>query len=373
MLNISLILLSAGSSSRFAQKSKKHWLRIGDDPLWLFVVKRFESLNIFHTIIVAARPEEVEYMQSYTSHTIIAGGNSRQASMKNALDLVKSDYTLISDVARCCFSEKTIFDLIAQKNKADCIVPFLPINDTIVYQNETINREEVKIIQTPQLSKTSVLKQALNNKTEYTDDSTAILKNGGSRFFVLGDHNAKKLTYLNDLNHLTCLTPPSKDIFIGNGFDIHPFEDNKTMVLGGVLIKSSFGFKAHSDGDVAIHSLIDALLGAVGLGDIGTLFPDNDDNYKNIDSKKLLSICVDKIENFGYEIINVDLSIMAQTPRLESYKKPMKKTLASLLHISNNKVNVKATTTEELGFVGRKEGIAVSATATLKYYNWKNK
>jgi 2-C-methyl-D-erythritol 4-phosphate cytidylyltransferase/2-C-methyl-D-erythritol 2,4-cyclodiphosphate synthase len=145
------------------------------------------------------------------------------------------------------------------------------------------------------------------------------------------------------------------------------------MYLGGVNIDVPYGFKAHSDGDVLIHSLIDALLGAAGAGDIGEFFPDTDLEYKNIDSKLLLKKIVEFIYNVVYEIVNVDLTIIAQKPKINPYKNAIKTTIAELLNIEKQFVNIKATTAEKLGFIGRAEGVAVQSIATLKYYNWKRK
>ena len=142
------------------------------------------------------------------------------------------------------------------------------------------------------------------------------------------------------------------------------------MLLCGVEIDSSFGFKAHSDGDVAIHAIIDALLGAGGLGDIGEFYPDTSDEYMGIDSTKLLKDTVRRLSDFGYVIGNVDLTIIAQTPRLLKYKKAMRFNLAKLLNLTPNLVNIKATTAEKLGWIGRNEGVAVEAVTTLYYYDW---
>jgi 2-C-methyl-D-erythritol 4-phosphate cytidylyltransferase/2-C-methyl-D-erythritol 2,4-cyclodiphosphate synthase len=168
------------------------------------------------------------------------------------------------------------------------------------------------------------------------------------------------------------LSEPTKDIFVGNGYDVHQFEEGGDMWLGGVLIEDERSFKAHSDGDVALHALVDALLGAAGAGDIGELFPDNDPTYKNADSKELLKKVATFLYNVGFEIINCDITIMAQSPKLSTYKNPMRQTIAKILNIMPVHVNIKATTTEKLGFVGREEGVAVNASATLRYYNWKN-
>jgi 2-C-methyl-D-erythritol 4-phosphate cytidylyltransferase/2-C-methyl-D-erythritol 2,4-cyclodiphosphate synthase len=240
-----------------------------------------------------------------------------------------------------------------------------------VYENQTINREEVKIIQTPQLSNTNKLKMSLNTSVEYTDDSSAIQALGGNVTYILGDVASKKLTYEKDLQEVSCLKAPSNSHFTGTGFDIHPFEENKPMFLGGVQIDVPYGFKAHSDGDVLIHSVIDALLGAVGAGDIGEFFPDTAQEYKNIDSKILLNTIVEFITHVGYEIVNVDVTIIAQQPKINPYKMEIKNALANLLNIEKQFINIKATTAENLGFIGRKEGVAVQSSATLKYYNWK--
>jgi len=367
-----LILLAAGSSSRFDYNVKKQWLRIGDTPLWQFVAQRFAQSGLFSNIIVTASATDIEFMKQYSSSfTFVEGGASRQLSLKNALEFVKSEYVLVSDIARACISRQFLETILLHKTQAKSVVPYLKVTDTIVYQNQTINRDEVKRIQTPQLSHTQTLKEALQTQQEFTDESSAIAALGYERYFILGEEDAHKITYVSDLNKVPCLAKPSNNTLSGNGFDVHPFEQNKAMYLGGVHIENvEYGFAAHSDGDVAIHALIDALLGAAGMGDIGMLFPDNDNTYKNIDSKKLLSEVVTKLHNYGFEIINVDITIAAQKPRLAKYKMAMRTTLATILGINQALCNVKATTTEKLGFVGRGEGVSVWANASLKYFDW---
>jgi 2-C-methyl-D-erythritol 4-phosphate cytidylyltransferase/2-C-methyl-D-erythritol 2,4-cyclodiphosphate synthase len=371
-MDVTLILLAAGSSNRFGFPVKKQWLRVGDKPLWLAVANRFKTMNYFKKIIVVGSQNELPYMQQYETFTFVQGGKIRQESLFNALKEVKTKHIMVSDVARSCISTDLVQRLLEHKDQADVIVPFLKVSDTTLFNGQTIDRDALQKIQTPQLSLTSMAKLALNTSIEYTDESSAIVAYGGTRYLVEGEQNAHKLTYLSDITKLPCLQPPSTDTLSGNGFDVHPFEEGKPMVLGGVTIESDVGFKAHSDGDVAIHALIDALLGAIGGGDIGTLFPDSDEAFKNIDSKELLTHVVKQLHSYGFTIVNADLTIMAQKPRLEAYKQPMKQTLASLLNLPPIRVNVKATTTEKLGFVGRKEGVAVLANANVKYYDWNN-
>jgi len=369
--DLTLIILSAGNSSRFKAVTKKQWLRIGRDPLWLFVAKRFQNYTHFADTVITGSREEIKYMKAFADFTFAQGGESRQESILNALKFVKTPYVLISDHARGCVPKEMVERIVEEKGKADCIVPYLKVSDTVVYEDETIERDKVKLIQTPQLSKTQILKKALqDSKIVYTDESSAIKSIGGKILYVEGSPKAHKLTYKSDIEKLSCLKAPSNDIFTGYGFDVHPFEESKKMYLCGVEIESDFGFKAHSDGDVAIHALIDSLLGAAGAGDIGELFPDTDDRYKDIDSKILLKKSVEFIKNVGFEIINTDITIIAQKPRLLKYKERMRDSIASLLNVDRSRVNIKATTTERLGFVGREEGVAVSAVSTLKFYQW---
>lgn len=152
---------------------------------------------------------------------------------------------------------------------------------------------------------------------------------------------------------------------IGHGFDVHAFEDGDFITLGGVQIPHSHGLKAHSDGDVALHALADALLGAAALGDIGQHFPDTDDAWAGADSRVLLRHVVGLIRDKGYQVGNVDISIIAQAPKMAPHIQTMRECIAADLNVRLDDVNVKATTTEKLGYVGRKEGIAVHAVALL--------
>lgn len=372
MSDLTLILLAAGNSSRFKVPVKKQWLRIGHDPLWLFVTNSIIKMVPFANVIVVAHPDEVPFMQQMCDITIVAGGETRQHSLRNALTHVTTPYVLVSDIARACIDPQLIGRLIDAKGSADCIVPTLGVNDTIIYGDDTIARESIKRVQTPQLSRTEILRSALDTTQDYTDESSAIVAHGGTRHYVDGDVRADKITRINDLAGLECLGAPASMTFTGNGFDVHAFEEGKPMVLGGVQIESSFGFKAHSDGDVAIHALIDSLLGAACMGDIGMLFPDTDEGYKNIDSKVLLQRCVEKIHHFGFVIAHADITIIAQVPKVSPYKELMRKTLAPLLDLSPSRLNIKATTTEHLGFIGREEGVGVIATASLHYFDWIN-
>ncbi|WP_419678039.1 bifunctional 2-C-methyl-D-erythritol 4-phosphate cytidylyltransferase/2-C-methyl-D-erythritol 2,4-cyclodiphosphate synthase [Aliarcobacter lanthieri] len=371
MIDVTLVILCAGNSTRFERMCKKQWLRIENEPLWLNVTKRLSGYSNFSKIIIVSHKDELRYMQNFIDDYIfIEGGDTRQNSINNALNQVDTKYVMISDVARACIKESIVLDLLNNKNKASCIVPVLDVSDTVVFEQNTINRDQVKLIQTPQLSNTEILKKALKTSKEFTDESTAIKELGEQVLYIKGSIDSKKITFGDEIKEIPCLAKPVNNFFTGTGFDIHAFEENKEMFLGGIKLPYEFGFKAHSDGDVLIHSVIDAILGAIGAGDIGEFFPDTDDRYKNIDSKVLLEHIINFVYNVGYEIVNIDVTIIAQKPKINPFKMEIKSSMAKLLRLEKQFVNIKATTAEKLGFIGRAEGVAVQSIATLKYYDW---
>ncbi|WP_456383467.1 bifunctional 2-C-methyl-D-erythritol 4-phosphate cytidylyltransferase/2-C-methyl-D-erythritol 2,4-cyclodiphosphate synthase [Hydrogenimonas sp.] len=377
MSDLTLILLAAGKATRFKKPVKKQWLRIANDPLWLHVLKTFRSMHLFENVVVVGHTDELHYMKRHVGDEnirFVSGGASRQASLKNALKTVRTSYVLVSDVARPCVDRTICETLLAAIEKADCAVPTLPVPDTVWYEGAPIDRKHLLRIQTPQLSRTEILEKALKSDTEFTDESSAIHAMGGKVAFVGGDASLHKLTFAEDIALLPCLTPPDTTTrYTGTGFDVHAFDretPDRPMKLGGVTIDVPYSFKAHSDGDVAIHALIDALMGAAGMGDIGELFPDTDAAWAGADSAKLLRHVVHLLSHTGFEIVQADLTIVAQAPRIGPYKEAIRFRLAELLDIPPQHMNVKATTTERLGFVGRKEGVAAEASATLRWFDW---
>ncbi len=368
MSDVTLVLLGAGNSTRFGLPVKKQWLWIEDKPLWLFVLERFTKLLTVKETIITCTKEERPFFEKYCDARIIEGGATRQASIQNALEHIDTPLVLISDIARACVQEEVLARLFAYDD-FDCVAPAITPADTVVYRNETIDRSAVKLVQTPQLSKTATLKEALRIG-EFTDESSAIQAIGGKVIYIQGDRRQHKLTFAEDLKLLECLKPPNKTVRVGSGFDVHPFSDQKELWLCGVRIDYPYGLAGHSDADVALHALIDALLGAAGFGDIGELFPDSDQTYKGIDSKILLQKTKRLLNWCGFVIANIDLTIIAQEPKLAPYKPKMLQTLSDILELPKHLINLKATTTEKLGFIGRKEGVAAQAVANLHYFDW---
>ena len=206
LLDVTLIVLCAGNSTRFEHKTKKQWIRIENEPLWLNVTKRLASFSQFDKIIVASHEDELTYMKNFTDDfTFVKGGDTRQKSILNCLEFVTTKYVMISDVARACIPQSVIKNLLDEKENADCIVPVLNVTDTVIYETNTINRDEVKLIQTPQLSLSSTLKKALDTQIEFTDESSAIKAINGTIKYILGSYESKKLTLGNELDELPCL------------------------------------------------------------------------------------------------------------------------------------------------------------------------
>ena len=401
--NISLIIMSAGESRRFRQNCavKKHWIRVCGKPLWLFVADNLNARYKFDKVIVTANANEVAYMKRFCDYEIVCGGDSRQKSLENALKCVDSEFVAVSDAARFCLDFAVLDNLFAVDLRGiDCVIPVLSVADTIFMEGESggescdkgeslgesgikqyLNRNAVKLVQTPQISRVATLQKAIA-LGDFSDESSAINALGGKIVCVEGSDKMHKLTHFSDLErilahfdtttrhceiqHTAQSTANPSDIRIGYGFDTHRFCKGDEITLCGVKIKCEFGIEAHSDGDVALHALMDALLGAVGAGDIGEWFPPNDERFKGADSMNLLAQVLDFTQSVGFGIVNVDMMILAETPKITPHKDKMLEILREALHLPKNRINIKATTMEKMGFVGRKEGICAKAVVSLR-------
>lgn len=380
--NISLIIMSAGESRRFRQKCavKKHWIRLNGKPLWLFVADSLNARYKFAKTIITANANEVAYMKRFCDYEIVCGGDSRQKSLENALACVDSEFVAVSDAARFGLDFEVLDNLFAvDLSVIDCVIPTLSVADTIFMEGEFgikqyLNRSSVKLIQTPQISRVATLQKAMK-LGDFSDESSAINALGGKIVCVDGSDKMHKLTHFSDLERILVRfdsaqnkqnTANPSETLIGYGFDTHRFCKGDEITLCGVKIKCEFGIEAHSDGDVALHALMDALLGAVGAGDIGEWFPPSDEQFKGADSLKLLAQVVDFTQGVGFKIVNADMMILAQTPKITPHKDKMIEILSEVLHLPKNRINIKATTMEKMGFVGRKEGICAKSVVSLK-------
>lgn len=368
-----LLLLASGDSVRFSQGKfpKKQWLKVGENPLWRHLVDVFLGFG-FEKIFVVISQAEVGYARKFFP-SILQGGKTRQESILKALESVTSPYVLIHDVARfhpVADVVDRLFDEALRDPMISCVAPRLEIADTLYHQGgDYPKREEYFLIQTPQLSKVQDLRDALM-QGEFSDESSALASHKKKVAFTQGSPMLHKMTYPHDLYYLKNHACGIGEHRIGSGIDIHAFEKGKKMMLGGVEIASDVGFRAHSDGDVAIHSIIDAILGAIGAGDIGEWFPDHDPKYRGADSRELLKIVIALARNVGYVPDQLDLTILAQVPRILPHKQAMQETLSGLLTLPPHCINIKATTGEHIGFVGRKEGLCVLSHVKMKSLDW---
>jgi 2-C-methyl-D-erythritol 4-phosphate cytidylyltransferase/2-C-methyl-D-erythritol 2,4-cyclodiphosphate synthase len=294
----------------------------------------------------------------------LAGGKERQDSVKNALDLLEDGYVLVHDGARPYVTEEVIMNVMMATADKKAAVAAVPSKDTIRQvsgkNSVTLDRSTLYNVQTPQGFYVPLIKKAFKKAYEDnfygTDDAMLVERIGAYVAIAEGSYGNIKITTKEDL---------PVDMRVGSGFDVHRLIENRSLILCGVKIPFEKGLLGHSDADVAIHALMDAMLGAAALGDIGKHFPDTDDKYKGISSVLLLKKVNELIAELGYKVNNVDITIMAQVPKLLPYIQAMREKIAETLEIDENRVNVKATTTEKLGFVGREEGIAAEAVCTI--------
>jgi 2-C-methyl-D-erythritol 2,4-cyclodiphosphate synthase/2-C-methyl-D-erythritol 4-phosphate cytidylyltransferase len=330
------------------------------------------------------------------------GGSSRAESVLNALHALATqadpeDWVLVHDAARPCLTSEDLAELIdvVQGDPApiqDATLPLngavlsCPIVDTVRRERggaiETVDREGLWRALTPQVFRLGQLRQALSDALRsgatVTDEAQAMERLGFPARLVRGSAFNIKVTTPKDLTLAESIlaglaaTGAAREkisennlMRIGQGFDVHAFGDGDHVVMGGVTIPYTKGVVAHSDGDVVIHALCDAVLGALGLGDIGQHFPDTDPRYRGVDSRVFLREVTARMNEAGLELVNADITVLAEAPRIGKYRAAMAQNLAADLGVASQRVNIKATTTEKLGFIGRGEGLAASAAVLL--------
>jgi 2-C-methyl-D-erythritol 4-phosphate cytidylyltransferase / 2-C-methyl-D-erythritol 2,4-cyclodiphosphate synthase len=315
------------------------------------------------------------------------GGAQRHDSVMNGLECLASaqpdDWILVHDAARPCLSAADLSALIdaLEKNPSSAagdiggVVLAAPIVDTIKRETpnglETVDRSGLWRALTPQVFAYAKLRQALQEAAgagqAVTDEAQAMQRLGIRAVLVPGSPFNIKVTRAEDLEMAAAILKmgESSQMRIGQGVDVHAFGAGDHVVLGGVRIAHAQGIIAHSDGDVVIHALCDALLGAMGDGDIGQHFPDSDPRYRGADSRVFLRVVATRMKSAGLQLVNADITVLAEAPRIASHRGAMAANLAEDLRVAASAINIKATTTERLGFIGRGEGLAAMASVLL--------
>jgi 2-C-methyl-D-erythritol 4-phosphate cytidylyltransferase/2-C-methyl-D-erythritol 2,4-cyclodiphosphate synthase len=314
---------------------------------------------------------------------VAIGGESRQASVMRGLERLgdfadPEDWALVHDAARPCLTAGELAALFAALDAgAPGAILAAPLVDTIKRERDgvigaTVERQGLWRALTPQVFRLAALRTALADATAggaaVTDEAQAMERAGLAATLVAGSSFNIKVTRREDLGAAARIlqTAEATTMRIGQGFDVHAFGPGEHVVLGGVRIAHSQGVIAHSDGDVVIHALCDAVLGALGRGDIGEHFPDSDPRYRNADSRLFLREVAALTRSAGFCVGNVDITVLAEAPRIGRHRAAMAANLGADLGLAPGLVNVKATTTERLGFIGRGEGLAAMATVLLQ-------
>jgi 2-C-methyl-D-erythritol 4-phosphate cytidylyltransferase/2-C-methyl-D-erythritol 2,4-cyclodiphosphate synthase len=410
MSAISAIIVAAGSGQRFGSDLPKQYQPLNGKPVLAHSLAAFEQHPQIERIVVTYHPDHWEYLepvlQDFPKATAVKGGATRQESVSLALESLagtergkeaepapgsspgqapatwsgvpserqnvahgaQSNKVLIHDAARPNLSQQLISKMI--ENPSPAAVPVTPVTDTIKHQNgHTLDRSELFAAQTPQaFDFETILRLHREAKTEVTDDAMLAEEAGINVALIEGEVQNRKITTKDDLMQMS----DAKDEFsirVGNGYDVHGFipheGDNKTIMICGIAIPCKMAIEGHSDGDVGLHALTDAILGAIGDGDIGEHFSSDNPQWKGADSELFLKEAIRRMQEAGGKLGHCDITLIAQMPKLSPHRQMMRQRVAEICGVSIHQVSVKATTTDHLGFIGRKEGLAAMATATV--------
>lgn len=369
---VTAVVTAAGSGRRMGTPLPKQFLKIGGKTVLEKAVEPFEASEHVDEIIVVGSSEFLELCtglcrQFSKFSRAVVGGKERQDSVRNALNLVEDGYVLIHDGARPYVDMETIMRVLEAAAGTGAAVAAVPVKDTVRQtrggdntDSITLPRDRLYSVQTPQGFDVALIREAYAAAEAEgflgTDDGGLAERAGHPVTIVEGSYRNIKITTQEDL---------PMETRIGTGFDVHRLTEGRKLILCGTEIPFEKGLLGHSDADVAVHALMDAMLGAAAMGDIGRHFPDTDDAYKGISSMILLQKVRELIEQEGFRLGNADITIMAQRPKLSPYIEKMRTNIAAVLGMDAGSINVKATTTEKLGFVGRQEGIAAEAVCTI--------
>lgn len=362
---IGAILLAAGRSERFG--SNKLQEKLDGKPVWLQSFLALSGHPEIDFVGIVCSEDLIPDVSDCGARFVVVGGASRQESCFRGLKALPADceIVLIHDAARPWVSADVISRVIAGVKENGAAFPYVPVTDTIKQVSDgqvvTLKRSELAAVQTPQGARVDLILRAHESASgEATDDMALIEEFGHSPLPVLGDLANKKVTYQGDLS-------VQLEFRTGLGYDIHRFSDdpNRPMWLGGIEFDSRPGLDGHSDADALIHAVVDAILGAAGLGDIGLIFSNTDPRWKDCPSVHFLKHAAQVAGEAGWTIRHIDASVVAERPKVMKRREEICAALAAAAGIRPDQVSVKATTNEGLGAIGRSEGAAAFAVATL--------
>jgi 2-C-methyl-D-erythritol 4-phosphate cytidylyltransferase / 2-C-methyl-D-erythritol 2,4-cyclodiphosphate synthase len=374
------MIVAAGSGSRAGGNIPKQFRIVQGKPLLRHSYEAFLAHPLVDQIILVIGEDQTEAVMAALAGLpepiLVIGGITRRESVANGLeaaeDLGGAENILIHDAARPFLPQHVISDLIAALAANAGAVPALPVVDSLargnMHMTETFERRGLWRIQTPQAFHFGVIlaaHRAWNVTAEATDDARMAMAAGVDVALVEGDEALAKFTFANDFESETRQSAPMVGYRTGNGFDVHRLVAGAELWLCGVKIEHSHGLLGHSDADVALHAITDAMLGALALGDIGDHFPPSDAKWRGASSDQFAMHALKLASEAGYTLANIDVTIICEAPKIGPHRAAMRSRLAEILATDVNNISVKATTTEHLGFTGRGEGIAAQAVVSF--------
>lgn len=372
---IAAIIVAAGRGERAGGNLPKQVQPLAGKPVYQWSIDAFLTHDRVEQVILVVPNGEEEVYRSRVDNAIkvVPGGATRTVSVKaglDACDVSTQDLIMIHDAARPGLDQETISRLIDAMHASDAAAPALPVPDALKRRTQdsltTVDRAELFRVQTPQIFKYADICEALSQSDDLVDDLAAIEARNGKVTLVEGSELLAKITYPDDLKRLETLlmrsTPAPR---FGTGYDVHAFEPGSEVILCGVRIPHDQKLSGHSDADVAWHALTDAILGAAALGDIGDHFPPSDAKWKGAASEVFLQHAVEQAAAAGWTLTSCDLTVICEAPKVKPHREAMRVETARITGLPLDAISVKATTTEGLGFTGRREGIAAQASAVL--------
>ena len=372
-MNTYFIILAAGKSKRFGAKLPKQFTFYKGKRIFEHSIDKATQSKLFKKIILVINKKDKKFINNSNKKkvVIIEGGNERKDSSLKALNYLRKfnpKNVFIHDAARPNISINLINKLNKYLKRNKAVIPYIKSENSVKLKIKNkinnFDRNKVYLTQTPQcFDFKSLYKLAKNNKSNITDDVSLFLNNNIQTKFIIGENRNFKITNLTDSKKITFKTN------FGIGYDIHRLEPKRKLYLGGIKIPHHLGLKGHSDGDAIIHSLIDALLGACKLKDIGYLFSDKKSKFKNIRSTKMLDKVLKIIRRKNYYINNIDINLIAEKPKISKYRNKIIKSISKLCRITKNQINIKGKTTEKLGLIGKEKAIACEVIASVIIYD----
>ena len=368
-MNNYFVILAAGKSKRFHKNLAKQFYNYKNKEIIDHSIEKSINSKLFKRIIIVTNNLNHFKKKKYPKYIkIIKGGKERSDSSLKALKYIKKykpKNVFMHDAARPNFSIKLLRSLTKNLKKNKAVVPVIYSNDSLKYKIKNqifnLNRDNSLLTQTPQAFRFNDLYNfAINEKNKVTDEATLFINNNHKINFIPGEKQNSKITYFNDIK--------TSKTYFGLGFDIHKLIQNKKLYLGGVKIPFHSGLKGHSDGDVILHAIIDAILGATRKKDIGTYFP-NTKKFQNIRSPKMLKPIMDQLNKTNLSINNIDINLICEQPKVSKYRDKIINSISKLMTLDKNQINLKGKTVEKLGLIGKEKAIACEVIISITKYD----